>query len=114
MKSKPIHLYFEIYNLEMNEEDKTNYEVVYIVKTIKAERNLWQKTIGGIPRLFSGKGKNIISTNVQQEGDSDTAFEYISFDLSNLDRGLIELKVKITDLNNQNSAENAIEFTLVK
>jgi len=114
MKSKPIHLYFEIYNLEMNEEDKTNYEVVYIVKTIKAERNLWQKTIGGIPRLFSGKGKNIISTNVQREGDSDTAFEYISFDLSNLDRGLIELKVKITDLNNQNSAENAIEFTLVK
>jgi len=114
MKIKPIHLYFEIYNLKRDAENKTKFELSYILKTIKAQRNLWQKTIGGIPRLFSGKEKNIISTNVEREGDSDTAFEYISFDLGNLDRGLIELKVKVTDLNSGTSAENAIEFTLVK
>jgi len=114
MKSKPIHLYFEIYNLKLNEENKTNYEVSYILKTIRAERNFWQKTIGGIQRLFSNIDKNIISTTVQREGNSDTAFEYISFDLQNLERGLTELKIRVTDQNNQQSAENAIEFTLVK
>lgn len=114
MKSKPIHLYFEIYNLKRDAENKTNFEVSYSLKTIKAERSLWQKTFGGISRLFSGKEQNIISTNVEREGDSNTAFEYISFDLGNLDRGLIELRVKVTDLNSGNSAESAIEFTLVK
>ncbi len=114
VKSKPIHLYFEIYNLTLDKDSKTNYEVSYILKTIQVERNFWQKTIGGIPRLFSNKEKNIISTKVQREGDSATAFEYISFDLQNLERGLTELKVKVIDKNNQQSAENAIEFTLIK
>jgi hypothetical protein len=114
MNTKPLHLYFEVYNLKLNEENKANYEVSYILKTIRAERNFWQKTVGGIPRLFSNQDKNIISTTVQREGDSATAFEYISFDLRNLARGLTELRVKVTDTNNNQSTENAIEFTLVK
>jgi GWxTD domain-containing protein len=114
VKSKPIHLYFEIYNLTTDKDSKTNYEISYILKTIQVERNFWQKTIGGIPRLFSNKEKNIISTTVQREGDSNTAFEYISLDLQNLERGLTELKVSVIDKNNQQSAENSIEFTLVK
>jgi hypothetical protein len=114
VKSKPIHLYFEIYNLNTDKDNKTNYEISYILKTIQVERNFWQKTIGGIPRLFSNKENNIISTTVQREGDSNTAFEYISLDLQNLERGLTELKVSVIDKNNQQSAENSIEFTLVK
>jgi GWxTD domain-containing protein len=114
MKSKPIHLYFEIYNLTLDDENKTKYEISYILKTLRAERNLWQKTIGGISRLFSNKDKSIISTTVNREGDSDTAFEYISFDLQNLERGLTELRIKVTDQISQQSTENAIEFTLTK
>lgn len=114
LKSKPIHLYFEIYNLKLNQEDKTNYEISYIFKTIRVERNFWQRTIGSIPRLFSDRTNNIISTTAQREGDSDTAFEYISFDLKNLESGLTELRVRVTDLNNQESVENAVEFTLIK
>jgi len=51
---------------------------------------------------------------IQREGGKDTAFEYIAFDLQNLERGLTELRVKVTDLNNQQAVENAIEFELVK
>ncbi len=114
MKSKPIHIYFEVYNLTLDKEDKTNYEVAYILKTIRAERSFWQKTIGSIPRLFSNKDRNIISTAAQREGNSRTAFEYISFDLHNLEKGLTTLTVKVTDINSQRSAENSIEFTLIK
>ncbi len=114
VKSKPIHIYFEIYNLTLDKENKTNYEVAYILKTIKAERSFWQKTIGGIPRIFSNKDGNIISTAVQREGNSNTAFEYISFDLQNLEKGSTALSVKVTDRNSQQLAENSIEFTLVK
>jgi len=114
MITKPIHVYFEAYNLKLNEENKANYEVSYILKTIRAERNFWQKTIGGINRLFSNKENNTIATTIQREGNSDTVFEYIALDLRNLERGLTELKVKLTDINSQQSVENAIEFTLVK
>ncbi|UCE05355.1 MAG: GWxTD domain-containing protein [bacterium] len=114
MKSKPIHLYFEIYNLTLDVEKKTSYEISYILKTIRAERNLWQKTIGGITRLFSSKYKSTIATTVEREGDSDIAFEYISFDLKNLQRGLIELNIKVTDQNSDQSVQNAIEFSLIK
>ena len=114
MNTKPIHVYFEVYNLKLNEENKTNYEVSYTLKTIRAKRNFWQKTIGGIPRLFSNREKNLISTMIQREGGKDTAFEYIAFDLQNLERGLTELRVKVTDLNNQQAVENAIEFELDK
>jgi len=114
IKSKPIHLYFEIYNLILDNENRTNFEVSYILTTIKGDRNFLQKTIGGIGRIFSSKDKNIISTTVQREGDSDTAFEYISFDLRNLERGLTELEILVTDKNSHKSVENSIQFTLVK
>lgn len=113
MRSKPIHLYFEIYNLTLDNENKTNFEISYTLKTIQVDRNFWQKTFGSIARIFSTKEKNIISTAIQREGDSDTAFEYISFNLENLDRGLTELQIKVIDKNNLQSVENAIEFTLI-
>jgi GWxTD domain-containing protein len=114
MKNKPIHLYFEIYNLNLNNQKQSNFEVAYNVKTIRADRNFWQKTFGSIPKIFSGREKNIISTIVQREGDSETAFEYISFDLKNLESGVIEIQVAVTDRNSQQSVSNAIEFTLIK
>jgi len=114
MRSKPIDLYFEIYNLAKDETGKTNYEISYVLKTTRPDHNIWQKTIGAIPRLFAGSGKNIIATNVKREGTSETAIEYISFDLRNLEKGTTELQVKVTDLNRHQSVENKIEFTLIK
>lgn len=114
LKSKPIHLYFEIYNLTQDTENKTNYEVSYIFKTIRVQRNFWQRTIGSIPRLLSNSKEKIITTSVQREGKEETAFEYISFDLKNLESGLTELTIKVTDQNSQQSIENKVEFTLVK
>lgn len=114
MKSKPIHLYFEIYNLALDNEDKSNFVIDYTLKTLKATRSFWQKTVGSIPRLFSGKESNVITTTIQREGEQDNAFEYISFDLRNLDAGLTELQVEITDLNRNQKTKISTEFTLVK
>ncbi len=114
MKAKPIHLYFEIYNLGLDQENKSNFVIDYRLKTLKATRSLWQKTIGSIPKIFSRNEKNMITTTIQREGDQDIAFEYISFDLKNLEPGLLELQVEITDLNRQQKAKSSTEFTLVK
>lgn len=114
MRSRPIHLYFEIYNLTLDERHQSDYEINYILTTIRPERNLWDRTVGGIGRLFSSQPGNRIATQVRREGVSDHAFEYISFDLRNLSRGLVELRIRVTDLHNQQFAENSIQFTLIK
>ena len=113
-KNRPIHLYFEIYNLALDDENQSRFSVDYQLKTLKATRNFWQKTIGGIPGIFSRQEKKMITTTVQREGDQDTAFEHIAFDLKNLDLGLTELQIEITDLIRQQKAKVSAEFTLIK
>lgn len=114
MRSRPIHLYFEIYNLSLDDRHRSDYEVNYTLTTIQPERSFWDRTFGGIARMFYSRPGNQISTQVRREGESDNAFEYISFDLNNLSRGLVELKIRVTDLHNQQFAESAIQFTLIK
>lgn len=114
MKARPIHIYFEVYNLGIGSENNSNFVIDYRIKTLKVTRNLWQKTIGSVTRIFTGSEKNMIATSVQREGDQDIAYEFISFDLKNLAAGLLELQVVITDRNRQQQAQASIEFTLVE
>ena len=113
MRKKPISLYFEIYNLSLNADGNTNFEVSYTVETIKADRNFWQKTIGGIGRIFTGGKKKAITTTTQRLGESRDAFEYITFDLKNLDRGLTNLRVQINDRISGEQVESEIEMILI-
>lgn len=114
MRQQPIHLYFEIYNLKLDEQKRSSFEVIYTVKTIRPDRNFWQKTIGSLPRLFGAAERNYISTTVQREGDDERACEYIAFDLKHLDLGQVELQVEVFDRIGQQRTSNAIEFTLVR
>lgn len=110
MRSNPIFIYFEIYNLAPDNQGLTNYEVAYSVETIKPQRNLWQKTLG---RIFSSKKKSIISTSTRMEGDSRDTFEYIAFDLNNLEKGLTDLRVKITDQNSSQVVDGVVQMLLI-
>ncbi len=112
-RSKPIFIYFEIYNLTLDEQGLTNFEVTYSVETTKPERNLWQKTFGSIGRIFSGKKKNVITTSAKRAGDSGDSFEYIAFDLKNMENGETDLRIEINDLNSQQVAEASIEMILI-
>ena len=110
MRSKPIYVYFEIYNLKLDNQRLSNFDVTYSVETTKPKRNFWQKTFG---RIFSGKKKNVITTSAKRVGDSRASFEYLAFDLKNMDNGETDLRIKITDLISKQSVEAAIEIILI-
>lgn len=112
IKSKPIHVYFEIYNLSLDETGNSNFEVSYTVKTIEAQRSFWQKTVGSIPRLFSGGDKNVVTSTSYRIGNSRDAVEYIAFDLKNLENGITELSIKIIDKLTDQVVEADRQFTL--
>ena len=114
MRKKPIFLYFEIYNLTLNEEGNSKYGVSYKVETLKPERNFWQKTFGSVGRLFTGTKKKFISFSNSRIGDSRDTFEYIAFDLKNLDRGETNLIVTVTDQISQQTAQSSIQLILIE
>jgi len=112
IKSRPIHVYFEIYNLTLDSGGNSNFEVSYTVKTLEPQRSFWQKTLGSIPRLFSGQEKNVVSSASYRSGNSTEAVEYIAFDLSNMENGVTELLIKITDNLANQSVQEKRQFTL--
>ncbi|MFZ5518675.1 MAG: GWxTD domain-containing protein [Candidatus Zhuqueibacterota bacterium] len=112
IKSKPIHVYFEIYNLTLDSGGNSNFEVSYTVKTIEPRRSFWQKTLGSIPRIFSGQEKSVVTSASYRSGNSTEAIEYIAFDLTNLENGVTELLIKITDNLANQSVQEQRQFTL--
>jgi GWxTD domain-containing protein len=109
MRKNPIYLYFEIYNLTLDEDGVTNFEVSYSVETIKPQRSFWKK----LGSIFSRRKKNIITTSTKRIGDTKDPFEYIALDLKNMENGEADLRVKITDLNNKQVVDSVIEVILI-
>ena len=109
MRKNPIYLYFEIYNLTLDEQGITNFEVAYSVETIKPQRSFWKK----LGSIFSRSKKNIITTSTKRIGDSRDPFEYFALDLKNMENGETDLRVTITDLNSQQVVEGVIQAVLI-
>ena len=109
MRRNPIYLYFEIYNLSLDDQGLTNFEVAYSVETTKPKRSFW-KTLGSI---FTGGKKNTIATSTKRVGDTRNPFEYIALDLKNMENGETDLRVIITDLITQKNVERVIQVILI-
>ncbi|HDP97612.1 MAG TPA: GWxTD domain-containing protein [bacterium] len=109
-KKRPIYLYFETYNLALDQDNHTRFELSYSAETIRPEENFWQKTVG---RLFGANRKTVISTTMNRVGDSKNTFEHIAFDLTALPIGEAELTVAIKDLITGSRVQSTIEMLLI-
>ncbi len=110
LRRRPIFLYFEIYNLRLNERGLSNFEIAYQVETTNPKLNLWQKTWG---RLFGDGKKNMITTSMKRVGETTDTIEYFALDFQNMNNGDTQITVKITDEKTQQSAQSAIHIMLI-
>lgn len=101
-KSKPLTIYYEIYNLTLDNEGMSSYEVSYTIDT-KSKKNFFAK-------LFSGNSS--ISSTTLKTGASTLEREYIAFDISELPEGKAFLSVKVTDQLSNKSAVSSIELKI--
>ncbi len=104
LKSKPLTIYYEIYNLRPDKTGKTSYEVSYRIRVSGKSKNLFS----AIGSLFSGKAKSDIRMTTVRSGTSATEHEYLAFDITELSAGAAELEVRVKDLN---SAEENVSGT---
>ena len=107
LKTKPLTVYYEIYNLTLNNEGKSSYQISY---SIKMADN--QDFLGKIKGVFSGKSEASTSSITTKEGKSTTEREYIGFDISELPTGVASLEIKVKDLNSLKESSSTINMTI--
>jgi GWxTD domain-containing protein len=91
-KQRPLHVYFEIYNLTANAQGETNYAIEYGVKQ-GGKAGL----LAAITGTFSDKKKSVTLVE-KRTGTSPRQVEQIVLDLSALAAGKLELAVTVEDL----------------
>jgi len=111
-RGRPIFIYFEAYNLARDLAGQTDYVVEYQVEVVNPKRSFFSKTFGALGRIFAKSQRKAVKTRVERKGNTTTAIEYISLDLSRLPAGITRLSVIVRDLNAGTSAVASRTFQL--
>lgn len=107
LKTKPLTVYYEVYNLTLNDEGKSSYQISYSIKMAENPDFL-----GKIKGVFSGKNEASTSSITTKEGKSTTEREYIGFDISELPPGVATLEIKVKDLLSSRESSSTINLTI--
>lgn len=109
LKNKPLTVYYEVYNLTLNNEGKSSYQISYSIKMAEGGQG-FLKAITGV---FGNKQEASTSSITTKEGKSTTEKEYIGFDISELPTGVATLEVKVKDLNSSKESSSVINLTIL-
>ena len=107
IRENPVYVYYEVYNLTQDRENKTAYEILFEIRPADgSEPRGWssrrQGDMQAVMMAFSGAG---FSTE-----DS----EYTSLDTSGLPKGEYVLTVTLTDLNGGSSVSKSANFLVME
>jgi len=106
----PIFIYFEIYNLQKNEDGLTRFNIETILSTVEGHKSSLSKfasSIGKILGLTESK-KGDVGTTYEYYGDSKTQRIYSAFQFADAKPGDYKLKVKIMDIYDNASVEKEV------
>jgi GWxTD domain-containing protein len=98
---RPLHLYFEAYNLSKDRNGRTAYTVEYGLTSIQVERSF-------LAKIFGGGKKTSIVVPTERAGSEDWSAEHVDLDVSELEPGKYELHVKVTDKLTKTSVSRSI------
>ncbi|MFC1556580.1 tetratricopeptide repeat protein [candidate division KSB1 bacterium] len=104
-KSTPLVLYYEIYNLNLDNNGQTAYEVTYSVQRLAVEGTVLERLVDKVGRILTGQDITEIKVSQRRFGYSSKALETISLDISALPAGRSTITVTITDKVSQQTKE---------
>ena len=111
IQKKPLFIYYEIYNLSLNENNTTSFKIDYMIKKSNTESNKITKFFSS---LFLDDIFGDITSTYEYVGISSTEYQYQQIELNENYQGLLSLVISITDLNNSSIVEKTIEFEVIK
>ena len=107
IRENPVYVYYEIYNLAMDQDGKTDYEILYEISPREGSaRPSWsarrQRDMQTVLMAFSG------------EGYSAEDREYTSLDTSGLPAGEYVLTVTFSDQNAGSTVSKSVNFLVME
>lgn len=101
LRSQPLYLYFEAYNLQRDEAGQMSFRADYTIRAERLDRSAVEKFFGGLKGLVGVREENEAVTlsferTIPHPGRPVWP-DYLSFDTSALPAGVYTLEVEVTD-----------------
>ncbi len=106
IRGNPVYVYYELYNLSLDEAKKSAYEMLYEIRPLD----------GSGPRGWSARGQRDMQTALMAftgEGFSAEDREFTSLDTGGLPAGEYILTVTLTDLHAGSTVSKSINFLVM-
>jgi hypothetical protein len=99
----PLHLYYEVYGLDLDDTGRRRFRVDYTVRAERLERGALEQLFQGLQGLVGVREEERATTfsferEAPASGGADALVEHVSLDTSALPRGDYVLAVEVTDL----------------
>jgi hypothetical protein len=110
LSGQDLFLYYEIYNLEKNENQKTNYRVSHIVRSLEKSRSIvssFLTRVGIKKQIFSE-----VVTTFTYKGDQRNENHYRIVQLTDYPPGHYTMTVQVEDLVKNQTNERTIPFQI--
>lgn len=104
-----VFVYFELYNLAVNEGGTLDFSINYALQLLKKSR---QNVFSKVFSLFSGAKPQVTNT-VPRFAEKRTSVEYLALDMSKVESGTYELEVTATMSLSKEQVSKKIQFTLL-
>ncbi len=113
-KNRPLFIYFEIYNLTLNNKNQTKFRIKYEISSrADNQKSALTSTIKYISRLVGKeKTKETIGSSFESQGDQEFQQIFLSIDFSNFPAGATRLTVWVTDIGTEKSVSAEKKFVL--
>ena len=100
-------MYYEVYNLAMDDDGRTSYETLYEITPMgmPALRNRFARPPGDLQTVMSF---------FEGEGTSAEEAEYTALDTTDLEAGEYVLTVTLTDRHSDTSVTKSVNFMVVE
>jgi GWxTD domain-containing protein len=105
---EPLFVYYEIYNLNRDEFGQTRYQIGCEVETTTSEGKI---KIPFLAKLRKKQGEKI-GFEFEQTGTETDENDFFELDLSEAKPGSYELRMRVTDLTNQQTTSKHSMFTV--
>ena len=113
--SQPVYLYFEIYNLTMDEYGRTHFRTDYTVSSHKKKRAVFSRIIADVGEVVGRESRRgEITVSYENQGTHETDIGYTGIDMKDSSPGKYRLTVTVEDLINTENVERSIDFELVE
>ena len=102
-----VHVYYEVYNLDLDEDGRTSYETLYEI------------TPRGMPALRNRRARRPVDMQTvmsffEGEGNSAEEGEYTALDTTDLEAGEYVLTVTLTDRHGDAAVSKSVNFMVVE